>query len=78
MTPRRLAMALIGVLMSASGWVYAQETQEAQHTEPAQPPDPAASDPRDEEDEIAQAAADVFVPTEEISEDAAVPFPVDI
>ena len=81
MTPRRLAMALIGVLMSASGWVYAQEAQEpqeAQHTEPAQPPDPAASESRDEEDEIAQAAADVFVPTEEISEDAAVPFPVDI
>jgi len=86
MSGRLLALALTGVLISASNWVYAQETeaqetqeaQEAQNTEPAQPPDPTASGAQDEEDEVVDAAADVFVPTEQISEDAAVPFPVDI
>ena len=81
MSGRLFALALIGVLMSASNWVYAQETQEAQetqNTEPAQPPDPTASGSQDMEDQVVDAAADVFVPTEQISEDAAVPFPVDI
>jgi hypothetical protein len=90
MSGRLFALALIGVLISASNWVYSEETreaqetqeaQEAQNTEPAQPPDPTASGSQDEEheeDEVVDAAADVFVPTEQISEDAAVPFPVDI
>ena len=87
MSGRLFALALIGVLISASNWVYSEETreaQEAQNTEPAQPPDPTASGSRDEEheeheeDEVVNVAADVFVPTEQISEDAAVPFPVDI
>ena len=81
MSGRLFTLALIGVLMSASNWVYAQETQdaqEAQNTEPAQSPDPTASGSQDKEDQVVDAAADVFVPTEQISEDAAVPFPVDI
>jgi hypothetical protein len=84
MSGRLFALALFGVLISASNWVYAQETQdtqEAQDTEPAKPPDSTASgsqDEEDEEDEVIDVAADVFVPTEQISEDAAVPFPVDI
>ena len=84
MSGRLFALALIGVLISASNWVYSEETreaQEAQNTEPAQPPDPTASGSQDEEheeDEVVDVAADVFVPTEQISEDAAVPFPVDI
>jgi hypothetical protein len=93
MSGRLFALALIGVLISASNWVYSEETreaqetqeaQEAQSTEPAQPPDPTASGSQDEEhegdeeDEVVDVASDVFIPTEEISEDAAVPFPVDI
>jgi hypothetical protein len=87
MSGRLFALALIGMLISASNWVYSeatqeaqetQDTQEAQDTEPAEPPDPTASGSRDEEDEVIDVAADVFVPTEQISEDAAVPFPVDI
>lgn len=87
MSGRLFALALIGMLISASNWVYSEETQEAQETqdtqeaqdtEPAEPPDPTASGAQDEEDEVIDVAADVFVPTEQISEDAAVPFPVDI
>jgi hypothetical protein len=84
MSGRLFALALCGVLISASNWVYAQDTQEAQDTEPAMPSDPTAPRSQDEEveeieeDEVIDVAADVFVPTEQISEDAAVPFPVDI
>ncbi len=80
MMGRLLRIVLVWLLITASGWGYAQEAQEAQDTEV--PPPPPASEA--DEEEIAKEAGDadaspaVFIPTEEISEDAAVPFPVDI
>ena len=71
---------LSGVLTGAGNWVYAQDAQdapEAQEPEPARPP-LATSAPSEEQDTDDDASSDVFIPTEDISEDAAVPFPVDI
>jgi len=86
MIGRIFRVVLVWLLISAGGWgppLEAQEVLEAQEAQDGQvPPAPSASEAN--EDEVEEAVADteaspaVFIPTEEISEDAAVPFPVNI
>lgn len=75
MKGRPFRIVLIWLLIAAGSWVYAQDTPVL--------PGPATSGPENEEadeqeSKVVDAPAEVFIPTEEISEDAAVPFPVDI
>lgn len=73
MTGRAFRMVLVWLLIAAGGWSYAQEAQDEQD-----PPVQPTSEAHEEEVGNADASPEVFIPTEEISEDAAVPFPVDI
>ena len=74
--------ALAAVLMALAGFAAAASKDDEQP--PALPADkqPAAPAPdeaaEDEAPDAAEDAAEVFVPSEAISEDIAVPFPVDI
>ncbi|MCY4344544.1 MAG: hypothetical protein OXE83_13345 [Gammaproteobacteria bacterium] len=67
---------LVGALLAIGGWASAAETEA--------PDDGAAAQADEAAEENAAAddgqpeSHDVFLPTEEISEDFAVPFPVDI
>ena len=86
MIGRIFRVVLVWLLISAGGWgppLEAQEVLEAQEAQDGQvPPAPPASEANEEEVEEAvgdpEASPAVFIPTEEISEDAAVPFPVNI
>ena len=94
MIGRIFRVVLVWLLVTAGGWgppLEAQEVLEAQEAQDGQvPPAPPASEakapPASEanEEEVEEAVGDpeaspaVFIPTEEISEDAAVPFPVNI
>lgn len=88
MTGRVFRMVLVWLLIAAGGWSPVLKAQEAQDGQvpPAPPASEAKAPPASEanEEEVEEAVGDteaspaVFIPTEEISEDAAVPFPVDI
>lgn len=88
MTGRVFRMVLVWLLIAAGGWSPVLKAQEAQDGQvpPAPPATEAKAPPASEanEEEVEEAVGDteaspaVFIPTEEISEDAAVPFPVDI
>lgn len=65
-------LALCGA-MTAMHSAHAAEADEEES-----PSEDAAPSGNGDEKETARKPDDVFVPTEEISEDAAVPFPVDI
>lgn len=86
MIGRIFRVVLVWLLVTAGGWgpsLEAQEVLEAQEAQDGQvPPAPPASEANEEEVEEAvgdpEASPAVFIPTEEISEDAAVPFPVNI
>ncbi len=74
---RALATVAFWLLIGMGSWVYAQEAPPAEESSPPGQPERASVEP-DEDEARATASADVFIPTEEISEDSAVPFPVDI
>ena len=88
MMGRVFRMVLVWLLIAAGGWGPVLKAQEAQDGQvpPAPPASEAKAPPASEanEEEVEEAVGDteaspaVFIPTEEISEDAAVPFPVDI
>lgn len=72
----RAALIAVWLLVLLPSSSFAQDPEPAPKTEAkTETVEPKDSDrPAKEED----ASADVFIPTEEISEDASVPFPVDI
>jgi hypothetical protein len=67
-------LTAVAVLLAVSALAFAQEPEDAAD-------EPRVEAPERDEDAAPgseDASPDVFIPTEEISEDASVPFPVDI
>ena len=85
-----LAAALLALLAAASGLPQAAQAaerpaeeeaeaeQEATQAPEPQTPEPQAPDKATPDQEAPAASPELFLPTEEISEDFAVPFPSDI
>ena len=87
----RRCIACIGLLVWLAGSAYGEDHEAAEPSSPTPPAEPSEDQATNTQDEAAdeQAAADeqdapppepeeVFIPSENISEDIAVPLPVDI
>ena len=86
-TPRRAGWIGIAAVCIVAAAGFAEEAEDPEPAEPASEKPleaaketPAEPEAKPNEDDAAAevAAAEVFVPSEDISEDFAVPFPVDI